>query len=162
MKERLKLIRKTLKLSQEEFGNKIGIKSKAHISSLEIGKRSITDRIVSDICREFNVNEEWLRNGIGEMFVEPDTFSLDEYLQKRKVSDIELDIIKAYFDIPADIRSTLVDTFKVSFFKKNTNEDVPKNTDTIDEEVAAYRAELEAEQKGQILSALEEQKENLK
>lgn len=68
MEERLKLIRTNAGLSQEEFGNRIGIKSRAHVSSLESGKRTITDRIVSDVCREFNVNELWLRTGQGEMF----------------------------------------------------------------------------------------------
>lgn len=67
MKERLKQIRKNLGLSQEEFGKKIGIESRAHISSLENGTRNITDRIIKDICREFDINEEWLRTGRGEM-----------------------------------------------------------------------------------------------
>lgn len=70
MNERLKQLRLTLNLSQEEFGKKIGIESKAHISSLEKGKRNITDRIIKDICREFNVNEPWLRYGNGTMFEE--------------------------------------------------------------------------------------------
>lgn len=70
MKNRLKLIRNHFHLSQEEFGNKINIKSRSHISSLESGNKNITDRIISDICREFNVNETWLRTGEGEMFEE--------------------------------------------------------------------------------------------
>ena len=53
-------------MSQEEFGRKIGIESRAHISALENGGRNITDRIVNDVCREFNVNENWLRTGNGE------------------------------------------------------------------------------------------------
>ncbi|MFT9075940.1 helix-turn-helix domain-containing protein, partial [Ethanoligenens sp.] len=47
---RLKKIRLHLNLSQEEFGNRIGIKSKAHISGLENGKKNVTDRIIKDIC----------------------------------------------------------------------------------------------------------------
>lgn len=68
MNERFKEIRLSLKLTQEEYGDKIGIKSRAHISALESGKRTITDRIISDVCREFNVNEDWLRSGVGDMF----------------------------------------------------------------------------------------------
>ncbi|WP_313757066.1 helix-turn-helix transcriptional regulator [Tissierella sp.] len=64
---RLKKLREFLELTQEEFGERINIKSRAHISALEKGTRNITDRIVNDICREFGVNEEWLRFGIGEM-----------------------------------------------------------------------------------------------
>lgn len=68
MNNRFKQIRLEKNLSQEEFGRKIGIESRAHISSLESGNRNITDRIVNDTCREFKVNEDWLRNGTGEMF----------------------------------------------------------------------------------------------
>ena len=68
MNERLKEIRLTMNMSQEEFGKKIGIESRAHISSLENGNRNITDRIINDVCREFDVNEAWLRTGAGEMF----------------------------------------------------------------------------------------------
>lgn len=68
MNERLKEIRLSTNMSQEAFGKKIGIESRAHISSLENGSRNITDRIVNDVCREFDVNEHWLRTGEGEMF----------------------------------------------------------------------------------------------
>jgi len=67
LNERLKKVRLFSKLSQEEFGKRIGIESRAHISSLEKGNRNITDRIINDVCREFNVNEDWLRYGTGEM-----------------------------------------------------------------------------------------------
>lgn len=83
MKERLKAVRMHENLSQEEFGNKIGITSRSHISSLESGRRAITDRIINDICREFGVNEVWLRTGEGgdeNMFTkvnEDDRFSLN-------------------------------------------------------------------------------------
>lgn len=61
-------VRNALGLSQEEFGKRINIKSRAHISSLENGDRKITDRIISDIVRVYHVNREWLLNGTGEMF----------------------------------------------------------------------------------------------
>ncbi len=64
MKERLKRLRLILNLSQEAFGKRINI-TRSHISSLENGARNITDRIISDICREFNVNEHWFRTGEG-------------------------------------------------------------------------------------------------
>lgn len=67
MNKRLKEIRTFNNMSQEEFGKKIGIESRAHISALESGNRNITERIINDVCREFNINEEWLRTGKGEM-----------------------------------------------------------------------------------------------
>ncbi|WP_320920820.1 helix-turn-helix domain-containing protein [Eisenbergiella porci] len=68
MKERIKELRKTLDLTLEEFGNKIGV-TKTTISRIENGVNSVTNQMLTSICREFNVNEEWLRTGEGEMFV---------------------------------------------------------------------------------------------
>ena len=70
MNTRFKKIRILNNMSQEEFGRKIGIESRAHISSLENGKKNITDRIVNDVCREFGINESWLRTGNGEMLIQ--------------------------------------------------------------------------------------------
>jgi len=65
---RLKELRKKhLHLTQSEFGKKIGLTDVA-ISRYEKGERNITQQVFVSICREFNVNEEWLRTGKGEMF----------------------------------------------------------------------------------------------
>lgn len=65
--DRIKLLRKKLGLTQEKFGEKIGLK-KNSISQIENGVNSLTEQLLLSICREFNVSEEWLRNGAGEMF----------------------------------------------------------------------------------------------
>lgn len=75
MNERLKVIRKELSLSQEAFGKKLGVTGTA-ISRMEIGNRAVTEQMILAICREFNVREEWLRNGSGEMFLD---FTEDEF-----------------------------------------------------------------------------------
>lgn len=63
--DRLHYLRENeLDISQEEFGNRIGV-SRFSISNYESGKRSLTSRVIADICREFNVNEVWLRTGEG-------------------------------------------------------------------------------------------------
>lgn len=69
MNERLKKIRKELDLTQQEFADKIGVKRNT-IATYESGRNEPIDAVVSLICREFNVNEEWLRTGKGEMFVD--------------------------------------------------------------------------------------------
>lgn len=81
--ERLNYLReKKLEISQEDLGNKIGV-SRFSISNYESGKRNLTDRVITDICREFGVNEVWLRTGEGgdeNMFAkvnEDDRFSLN-------------------------------------------------------------------------------------
>ena len=68
MKERLKKLRKNLELTQQAFADKIGMKQNT-IAQYEMGRTTPSDAIVFSICREFGVNEKWLRNGEGEMFI---------------------------------------------------------------------------------------------
>lgn len=55
-------------MTQDDFASKIDI-SRSNIGNIEIGRIAVTERIIASICREFNVSEEWLRTGNGEMFV---------------------------------------------------------------------------------------------
>ena len=66
MNDRIKELRKTLNLTMEKFGARLGV-GKTAISKLENGERNLTDQMFKSICREFNVREEWLRNGSGKM-----------------------------------------------------------------------------------------------
>lgn len=68
MQDRIKEIRKHHKLTQTEFGERIGVKGNT-ITGYETGIRSPSDAVIVSICREFNVNETWLKSGIGEPFV---------------------------------------------------------------------------------------------
>lgn len=67
--ERIRKTRKELGLTLEKFGESLGV-GKGAISAIENGKRNLTDQMAISICREFNVNETWLRTGEGEMFIE--------------------------------------------------------------------------------------------
>lgn len=67
MKNRIKLLRKDLKLTQKAFGSTISL-SCSQIACYENGTRSLTERALNDICRVFNVNENWLKYGIGNMY----------------------------------------------------------------------------------------------
>lgn len=71
MNERVKQLRTTLDLTQEEFGKKLGV-TRSAISYIESGRSNLTDRMIFLICREFNVSEDWLRDGIGEPFDLPE------------------------------------------------------------------------------------------
>lgn len=66
--ERVKEIRKNLGLTLEKFGKHLGVQKNA-ISAIENGRNSLTEQMAKSICREFNVSEEWLRTGEGEMFL---------------------------------------------------------------------------------------------
>ena len=74
MGERVKELRTVLGLSGEKFGEKIGVKRSA-ISDIERGRNNLSEQNILAICREFNVNEDWLRYGTGEMFKD---MTLDE------------------------------------------------------------------------------------
>ena len=74
MNERIKELRKTLGLTQQDFAAKLGIKGGA-ISNYEIGRNIPIDAVISLICREFNVNETWLREGSGDMFKSNDRYT---------------------------------------------------------------------------------------
>lgn len=67
MKDRIKQLRTELEYTQEEFAKRLGL-ARNSIANYEIGRREPTNAIITSICREFNVNEEWLRTGEGEMF----------------------------------------------------------------------------------------------
>lgn len=71
MDKRIRELRKSLNLTMEQFGEKIGV-SKSTISNIENGNRNATEHMVKSICREFNVDYGWLTTGAGEMFVDSD------------------------------------------------------------------------------------------
>lgn len=69
--ERIAYIRKYFNLSQQEFGQSIGVTYSA-ISLIERKKREPSDRVIRDICREYKINENWIRSGVGEIFIPED------------------------------------------------------------------------------------------
>lgn len=83
MKERIKKIRKKYCLTQEKFAEKLGLKRNT-IATYETGKSEPMESVILSMCREFNINEEWLRTGFGEML----NFETDDYTK------ISVDIAK--------------------------------------------------------------------
>lgn len=79
MRTRLKQLRKKLNLTQQDFGKSIKL-SKSSISNIENGTINLTDRNIAQICEEHSVNEEWLRTGQGEMFIQMDKDAEFAYL----------------------------------------------------------------------------------
>lgn len=93
--ERVKEIRKTLGLTLEKFGEKVGV-TKQTVSRIENGVNNLTEQMTKAICREFSVDYIWLTTGEGEMFVDSD----DDFLEKidrimTGESDIRKNAIKA-------------------------------------------------------------------
>jgi transcriptional regulator with XRE-family HTH domain len=99
LKERLKKIRKTLDITQQEFADRIGIKRNSY-ANYEIGRNIPIDAIILSICREFNVNEDWLRTGAGgdeNMFVklsEDEELAMYTQMLLDSTDDVVADMIK--------------------------------------------------------------------
>lgn len=91
--DRISELRYTLGFSQRDFGKKIGIGGTA-VSKLENGERNPSKQTLKFICREYNVNHEWLVNGIGEMFVSDSL--IENLILKYDLSDTGANLIKKY------------------------------------------------------------------
>ena len=75
--ERVKEIRKTLGLTLEKFGERIGV-TRGSMSNIENGNRNLTEQMTKSICREFSVDYMWLTTGEGEMFIDSD----DDFIER--------------------------------------------------------------------------------
>lgn len=139
--ERIRYLRKeVLHLNQRQFATDLGM-AQTGISSAERNGATITDRFIKSISSVYNVNEEWLRTGEGEIFVKPETFSLDQFVKERGASELELEFLKVYFELDKYVRLQLVEHFVTRFTNKNTvvaAEPDPEDVTTEYEE-AAYR-----------------------
>ena len=121
MNTRIRELRKSLKLTQQEFGNKIGL-SKASIGNIENGIINLTDRNLSLICSTYNVNENWLRNGEGEML---NPMSEDEefaYMIGALMADdceYKKKFIKSMLELDDELDWTIVTNLVEGLKKKN-------------------------------------------
>lgn len=125
------LRKKHLKLSQTAFGEKLGV-NRDVINNIENNRLSRPEQKLSLyklICTKFNVNEEWLLNGTEPMFAQPDTFSLDSFIKEKGATELELEILKAYFDLDIDIRRKAIDYFKEKISHSDNSIRIENNTE---------------------------------
>lgn len=111
MDKRLKELRKILNLTQQEFADKLGIKRNT-IANYESGRNEPIGSVFSLICKEFNVNENWLRNGIGSMFIEPSEFSIDKYAEQKNLTMKEKKILQGFMDLEPNVRNAIYAIFE--------------------------------------------------
>ena len=111
--ERMRYLRKdVLKMNQTDFAKKIGMKQTS-VSSFEKQGATVTEQTLKSICMSVqNLNEDWLRNGKEPMYIPESTFSLDKFVKDHGGTELELEAIKAYFELDPDIRKMLVKHFK--------------------------------------------------
>ncbi|QNM12443.1 MULTISPECIES: helix-turn-helix transcriptional regulator [Erysipelotrichaceae] len=115
--ERVKCLRAILELSQEAFGNKLGV-TKTAISRIEKAERSLTDQMAKAICREFNVNWAWLTEGIGDMFSDLPETLLDEVAEEYDLDDTDKLLVKRYMQLSHEKRAVIKEYLESVFVKE--------------------------------------------
>ncbi len=129
--ERVRYFRKdVLHMNQTEFANSIGMKQTS-VSSFEKEGATVSDQSIKAISSVHGIREEWLRTGEEPMRLEPETFNLDEFAKARGASDLELKVVKAYFELDPSIRKMLIEHFKAEF---TDNNDHPKTPEELEEQ----------------------------
>lgn len=132
--ERIRHFRKeVLKMNQTDFASAIGMKQTG-LSYIEKDGATIKEQVFKSICMAFNLNEDWLRNGTEPMYIQASTFSLDDFVRQHGGTELELDIMKAYFELEPGIREMLVQHFK----ERLTASRAEPSEMTVEEAEAAY------------------------
>ena len=106
--ERVKEIRKAKSLTQEEFGEKIGV-SRSAVTNIEKGNRSVTDQMFRSICREFGVQEAWLRDGEEPMFQPEPVDEIEAICRKYGLNRDAQIMIEKFVALPAEQRHVILD-----------------------------------------------------
>ncbi len=161
MNERIKNVRKALNLTMEKFGDKIKI-SKSAVSRLEKGINNPSDQTIGLIVGEFNVNEEWLRTGRGEMFVETKDDYIASLSKRYSLDEFDIKIVESYLSLDNSSRKVIKNYIcKLAENLAMTEEECreARVQAEIDAEVESYRQELILEAKGAV-SASDEYSEN--
>lgn len=114
--DRILQLRKELSLTQEEFGNKIGIK-KSSMSSIEKNKSNPSEQTIKFICKEFNVNYDWLVDGKGEIFIDTDRTTIELLADDYKLRPVEVSLIEEFVKLDEEERDVLLNYLQNVFLK---------------------------------------------
>lgn len=128
--ERIKYFRKEIKkMNQKQFAEILGV-TQSGVSYMEQEGSTVADSSIKVICSVCGLNEEWLRNGLEPMTVQPETFNLDEFARTRGASDLELKVVKAYFELDPDIRKMLIEHFKTELTDSSDHPKTPEELES--------------------------------
>lgn len=153
MKDRFKELRKVLGMTQQEFADRLAV-SRNNIAGYEVGKSAPSESVIRLVCKEFSVNEEWLRTGSGEMFVSQKTNMrvqawIDKVLAGRP-EDIRFRAVSLLADMPEEWWDILADRLAVEA-RKIYEEEQKRD---IAAKVKSYQEELESAASSEKLPVL--------
>jgi transcriptional regulator with XRE-family HTH domain len=106
LNSRVKLLRKELHMSQETFGMRLGVTG-AGISKIESGQRNLTEQMLILICREFDINEKWLRYGEGEIFRKKLSSGMEQLVDSYRLDELDKKIIYEYVTLDEKKRKVI-------------------------------------------------------
>lgn len=128
--ERMRYFRKdVLHMNQTDFANSIGMKQTG-VSYMERDGSTVTDQAIKATCSVHGIREEWLRTGEEPMRSKPETFNLDKFAKERGASDLELRVVKAYFELEPDVRKMLIEHFKAELSEEQVHPDTPEELES--------------------------------
>ena len=137
MNERIKKLRKDLDLTQQEFADRISIKRGA-VANYEIGRNIPSDSVINLICREFNVNETWLRTGTGEMFNPSPRSALDALAAEYHLDQTAYVVVEKFLNLKPEYQQGVIEYFKAVAAALN------ESPDALPELIPGTPEELEA------------------
>lgn len=108
MNERIKEIRKFLRLTQTAFADRIGVRQQT-IAMIEASKSNPSDQLINSISREFRVNETWLRTGTGDMFIPSPEDEIDNLCERYNLDRAARVLIEKFVMLPDADRKVILD-----------------------------------------------------
>jgi len=118
---RVKFLRKNLNMSQETFGNKLGVTG-AGISKIESGQRNLTEQMILMICKEFNINENWLRHGEGGIFKQKLPTGIEQLAEYYQLDELDKKIINEYSMLDERKRKVIKEyIMRIAYNSNNTS-----------------------------------------
>ena len=143
--QRIKIFRKSLHLSQEEFGKRIGLKKSA-ASWIEKEGSTITDANIRLICTTFGVSERWLRDGTGDMLAQTRDDYVRAFAERCHLGETFIQVMKNFLALSEEDRATMFRL--IQQVAAGLPAPALSKEDEIEREVERYRQELLAEQRG--------------
>lgn len=111
MNSRIEELRKVLGLSQDKFGEALGV-TRTAVCAWENGRRGVSEQTIISICREFNVNRAWLVEGIGDMFNNLPATILDELALQYDLSDDEKGVVERFCKLSKEQKRIIMNLMK--------------------------------------------------
>lgn len=145
MNERLKIIRKHFGKTQKDFGSELGV-SRDTYASYESGRVIPNNTFIQLLCSTFNVNEEWLRCGTGEMFIQTSKTILDDLKTQYSLDNMDVAILESYLSL-GDSERKAVKKYILGIAECARNEHTAAREDIIADRIAATDKKIEEEAK---------------